>query len=294
MTTSHVARGFSPAPLLRHFLLSSRNPDGGWPYYRDKASRLEPTVMALLALGATGNVTGTDIVDRWPRRDGLFVDAAGEVNVAFNGQAALLLASYRNAPIARDLVAALVRVHGIAMPNYSINRQDNSIEAWAWTEGTFSWVESTAWCMLGLKRLTRGRSDSAVAARLHDGERFFADRVCHDGGWNDGNSNMLGTELPAYVPNTALALLALHDRAGEPFVVRSLAYLETHRVVETGAMALALSRICLGVYDRPAQDVEAALIAEWSRSRYLENLHVAALALYALTAGVRGYEEFRV
>jgi hypothetical protein len=286
--------GLTASDPIRQLLLSSRNPDGGWPYYRGKASRLEPTIAALLALGATGDVTGAAVVDRWPRRDGLFVDAAGEVNVGFNGLAALLLAKRRDAPIARDLVGALVRSRGVPIGPSPVNRQNNSIQAWSWTDGTFSWVESSAWCMLGLKRLTAGAPAPAVAARLHDGERLLADRVCRVGGWNAGNSNMLGTELPPYVPTTALALTALRDRAAEAYVVRSLAYLEAHRVEETGAMALALTRICLGVYDRSARDVETALIAEWHRSRYLENLHVSGLALYALTAGARDFEEFRV
>lgn len=245
--------------------------------------------MALLALGE-----GADVLQRWPRRGGLFVDAAGEINVPFNGQAALVLARHPNSPVARELTEALVRERGRAMPASTVNRQDNSIQAWSWTEGTFSWVESTAWCLLGLKRLTKGTSEPAVAARLRDGERFFADRVCREGGWNDGNSNMLGTELPPYVPNTALALLSMRDHARETLVARGLNYLRDHRLAETGALALALTRICLGVYDEPAPDVEAAIISEWQRTRFLDNLHVAALALYSLTAAGRGYEEFRV
>ena len=50
--------------------------------------------------------------------------------------------------------------------------------------------------------------------RIRDGEAVLRDRVCVDGGWNYGNSNVFGKNLPAYIPTTAIALLALQDRAG--------------------------------------------------------------------------------
>ena len=257
--------------------------------YKGKTSRLEPTVFALLALGEDS----APVLRTWPRRDGLFVDAAGEVNVAFNGQAAMLLGGAHD-PLADDLKRALVAARGARIAPSTINRQDNSIQAWSWTEGTFSWVEATAWCLIGLKRLAHGSADAALRARLDDGRRLLADRVCRDGGWNDGNSNMLGTELPAYVPTTAVALMSLGARSGDPLVAANLAYLERQRTAENGAMALALTRICLGVFGVPAADVDAALAAEWRRCAFLSNLHVTALALYALTQQPAGFEAFRV
>ena len=218
---------------------------------------------------------------RWPRRDGLFVDAAGEINVAFNGLAAVTLAArgakapppqvsgppklyakakarppqvsgppklYANAktpppqvsgppklyakaeappPQVRELVAALVRVKGVAVPKSTINRQDNALQGWAWTVDTFSWVESTATCLLGLKRLVSGSRSTEVAGRIREAEQLLFDRACRDGGWNHGNSNMLGKDLPAYVPTTALALLALHDRAADAVVSRRIAVSST-------------------------------------------------------------------
>jgi hypothetical protein len=314
------------ATALRAALLAARNADGGWPYYRGKASRLEPTCAAFIALFSKNDQAPFDVLARWPRRDGLFIDGAGEINIAFNGLAAVTLAAQHAAdargaeapppqtasiapqasPIARELAAALVRVKGVAVPKSTINRQDNSLQGWAWTVDTFSWVESTATCLLGLKRLVPGTRSAAAARRVHEAERLLVDRVCRDGGWNHGNSNMLGKELPAYIPTTALALLALHDRrtetdsaVGPSFssgtaVSRSLAYLQRNRVTETGALALALSRICLGVYGIEAHDVEAAIAREWDRSAFIGNLHTTALALYALTGAKSNFEAFRV
>jgi hypothetical protein len=274
---------------MRAALVAARNPDGGWPYHAGKASRLEPTVFALLALGEDTTVLG-----KWPRRNGLFVDAAGEINVAFNGQAATLLARQRQTPIASALLDGLTRARGLAMPASVVNRQDNSIQAWSWTDGTFSWVESTAWCLLGLKRLSASQPSPDLLGRFEDGRRFFVDRVCKEGGWNDGNSNMLGTELPPYVPNTALALLSMRDHATDPLMMRGLEYLRAHRLDETGAMALALTRICLGVYGDRAEDVEAALDAEWRRTKFLDALHVTALAVYSHDAVASAFADFHV
>ena len=39
---------------MRQRLLDAVGADGGWAYYPDKASRIEPTAWALLALGVTG------------------------------------------------------------------------------------------------------------------------------------------------------------------------------------------------------------------------------------------------
>jgi hypothetical protein len=47
-------------------------------------------------------------------------------------------------------------------------------------------------------------------------------------------------------------------------------------------MALALSLMCLLRYDRPTMGIEEDLAARYARTRFLENLHVAAMALYAL------------
>ena len=281
------------ATALRAALVSARNADGGWPYYAGKSSRLEPTCAALVGMGApTSDVLA--VLEGWPRRDGLFTDGAGEINVAFNGLAALTLAPAYDRPVARELAAALVRTKGVVIPPSTINRQNNALQGWAWTTDTFSWVESTATCLLGLKRLVRSPRAADVTARIAEAEALLVDRVCREGGWNHGNANMLGRDLPAYIPTTALALLALHDRPTEAAVARSVTFLHGRRLAETGALALALARIALGVYGAEAEDVNAAIAGEWQRSTFLGNLHATAMALCAVTGIGSGFETFRV
>ena len=141
------------------------------------------------------------------------------------------------------------------------------------------------WSLLGLKRLTRGARDDASQARIGEAERLLLDRMCRAGGWNHGNSNMLGTELPPYVSTSALGLLAMQDLRDREPIAGTARYVQAHRVDEPSAMALGLTAIALGIYGIPVGDVTEALAAEWRRARFIGNLHVMALALYAPSLG---------
>lgn len=277
-------------------LIELRNSDGGWPYYAGKTSRLEPTCWALLALQAAGEQVSLDVLQQWPRREGWFVDKSSDaVNVAFNGLAALTLAALGAPPaFSGPLARALMASKGARIDASRINRQDNSLQGWSWTAGTFSWVEPTAWGMLGLKRLTRPPRDPDVAGRLDEAERLLADRVCREGGWNHGNSNMLGTELAPYQSTSALGLLALGDRRETKPATRTLRYLEQSRMSERSAISLGLTRIALGIFGRPADDVAEALEADGARTGSLGNAHAMAVAVYAQVAAARGFAAFRV
>jgi len=280
---------------IQTVLLAARNPDGGWPYYAGKTSRLEPTAWALLALHAAGARISIDPLSTWPRRDGWFLDRSSDaVNVGFNGLAAIVLRALdAPADILASLCKALVAMKGQKLPASTTNRQDNSLQGWAWTDGTFSWVEPTAWGLIALKRLGR-RGDVDAAARIDEAERLLVDRVCQRGGWNFGNADVLGTPLEPYVSATALGLLAMADRRSIEPVARSFRYLTAHRLSERSAMALGLSRVALGLYGAAADDVSTAIDEEWKRAAFLGNLHVTALALYAEVAAAGGYEAFRV
>jgi hypothetical protein len=280
---------------LRAALGASRNPDGGWPYYAGKTSRLEPTAWALLALNAAGERVSLDPFAKWPRRDGWFLDrASDEVNVGFNGLAGLTLGCLSApASMTRPLVDALVASKGRTYQQVGTFRQNNSLQGWSWVANTFSWIEPTAWAMLCLKRAAV-KHEAGVKARLEEAERIFEDRVCKGGGWNFGNSNVLGQDLPPYVPTTALSLLALGDRREAPYVTASVDYLARNRLTERSAMALGLTAIALGVYNRRANDVADALRDIWVRTSYLGNLHATAVAMYALNESPDAFEAFRV
>jgi len=58
------------------------------------------------------------------------------------------------------------------LPQSPALRQDDRLQGWPWTQGTFSWVEPTAWALLALRR--RQASGKGVeAARLTDAETLL-------------------------------------------------------------------------------------------------------------------------
>ena len=245
--------------IARRALLSARNSDGGWPYLKGRRSRLEPTCWALLALArAEAREPELDVLRKWPRQDGWFVDVQGvPPNHAFNALAALMLDRDASARALADGVAArIIGAKGLVVEQTPAMRQDNSLQAWSWVEGTFSWVEPTAWCLLLLKqRRARNADPSAAADRIKVAEQMLLDRVCKDGGWNYGNSNVYGKDLWPYVPTTAAALLAMQDRRDDASVRQSVAKLKEEVRGERSAVAVAISIICLRVFGEPVAEL---------------------------------------
>ena len=269
--------------VLREFLLRVRNADGGWGYQPGKSSRLEPTCWATLALGST---LAPNALDQWPSVDGLLLERRGGTpNYAFQGLALIVLRALHleHAAGNRTLLAALQRVKGDALPASTINRQDNSLQAWSWIDGTFSWVEPTAWCLLALKQWSAVPGAVGDRDRIVVAERMLVDRCCAEGGWNYGNANMLGQELKPFVPTTALTLLSLQDRQSLPAVGRSVAFLEREGTSERSGTALALALMALRAYGRATPAVRDALVAQLPTTLNLGKVAAAAMSLYALS-----------
>jgi hypothetical protein len=294
--------GADPSALiarLRDRLLQSAHPDGGWAYYAGKRPRIEPTSWAVLALSDTG--VSSDLAPHFrflaacQRFDGVLLDIPnGPPNLASNAIAALALAhlSPSQGPPLPKLLEGLLTVKGVKVDVVD-PRQNNQLQGWPWLPGTFSWVEPTSWCVLALKKAPAPVRPSATAARIAEAEALLDNRACESGGWNFGNATALGQDLRAYVPTSALALLALQNLR-TPVVERSLAYLDRARVSEPSAMALSLTAICLRVFNRESADVDARLAAGVERIERLGNLHAIAMTLYALAADRHGVRAFRV
>lgn len=291
-------RGDLQREELRQLLLDWRNRDGGWGYYPGKASRLEPTCWALLALGAGRSATpaASDVLGRWPRQDGLLLDTPGApVNYAFNGLAALAYLRHSDGVKAAELILRpLTRAKGIRLAQSAAVRLDASLQAWPWIDATFSWVEPTAWCLLALKKHRRHGEIPDEAPRVREAERMLLDRACRSGGWNYGNSVVFGQELEPYVPTTALVLLAMQDRRDDPVVARGVRYLEAHATSEPSTVALALSLVCLRVFGLPGEGIEEGLIRQLPFSRSLGSVVGLAVSLYALTEAQHAMAAFKL
>ena len=271
---------------LSEFLLRGRNPDGGWGYYPGKSSRLEPTALAVLALHETRpGAGGAAALQRWPTSDGLLLErTGGEANYAFHGLALLtmLACGVEHTSGNAALLRGLQRAKGVALEPSTHSRQDNALQAWSWIADTFSWVEPTAWCLLSLKKWSRQPGALVDSSRMDEAERLLIDRSCLRGGWNYGNSNMLGQELEPYVPTTAIGMLAMQDRLANPIVERSLNYLEEHAISERSGTALALALLALRACGRRDDEVRAALMDQLAVTTAFGNHAAIALAVCAL------------
>ena len=263
-------------------LREGRNLDGGWGYYAGKSSRLEPTCWALLALGGEAD---DEVLQKWPStKDGLLLErAGGEPNLGFQGIAVTTLLHRRieHQTGNRALIAGIERSRGVALDDFRVNRQNNRLQAWSWIDGTFSWVEPTAYCLLALKR-ARIAGLAVDTTRIATGESVLIDRCCATGGWNYGSSNMFGQNLPAYVPTTALGLLALQDRRSEAAFTSSSAYLEREALSERSATALSLALVALRTLGRRHDHVQSALEQHLNNTFELGTHHAMAMALFAL------------
>src|SRR5262245_21045689 len=247
---------------LREQLLSARHRDGGWGYEPGCVPRLEPTCWALLGFRARQPQFDRMVLSRWPSSvDGLVEQHGGLVNWSFHALALTTRLALGDSALSqiRPLARALVDARGIALTSSSIEGEKTR-DGWSWVDGTFNWVEPTSWALLALKKCrARDITIRDIDSRVHDGEAMLVDRMCAAGGWNYGDSATFGRDLPAYVPTTASALLALQDRGDEPFVQHSLDYLEQHAANHPSSRALALSALALQHHGRAAVAVEDQL-----------------------------------
>src|SRR6187549_3997658 len=184
-----VVEHSSVAERIRGRLLAHANPDGGWPYAAGKASRVEPTCWALLALleSSTSDLSARAALaaphltwlSRAQRGDGLFADQSGvPANFTANGLAACVLASSGRwgpasagpTPDLPKVLSALISAKGVSVDGADA-RQDNRLQGWPWLADTFSWLEPTAWCVLGLKKA--GLQADGAAARIQEAEKLI-------------------------------------------------------------------------------------------------------------------------
>ena len=276
-------------------LLAIRNADGGWGYAPSKASRVEPTCWSLLAMSrSSGRPIDIEVLLRWKRQDGWFVDIPGApVNYAFNALAALTLGTDpQGAAHALRIASQLLEVRGMKFAQGKEIRQDNSLQAWSWIDATFSWVEPTTMCLLLIKKVRANLPAAAANDRIDIAERMLLDRACAAGGWNYGGSNVYGQELFPYVPTTALGLLAMQDRAKDPTVQRAHQWLQKDALTEASAQALSLALIALGVFRTPAPGVEQALRKHLTDNSSEVGVMGLATAQYALTRSPNGEAAF--
>ena len=212
-------------------LRQAQNEDGGWGYFPNKTSWLEPTIYCALALhGSRESDRAWALIKNWQNPDGGFrpsaeveishsatalcVSAAvgrGETGeVLHKGVGWLLGTSGNESEMYKRVILRIGRVFGLVQ-----DQRDFSMKGWPWKPDTASWVEPTSHALVALKQaaLKQSKIDSTeLRERVRLGEGMLMDVRATDGGWNYGNRTARGEDLRSYPETTGIALVGLQGR----------------------------------------------------------------------------------
>src|SRR5437879_4233070 len=142
--------------------------DGGWGYAPARPAHLEPTCLALLALsldrGGYQSVIdrGLQALQQDTTPVGTYRLSRGRAEAIWPTALVLFVQAVLNQPAEQieKTANALLNLHGQAVDdaeaaaNHDINL---TLVGWPWADGTFSWVEPTAWACLALRRVGRDK-----------------------------------------------------------------------------------------------------------------------------------------
>ncbi len=214
-------------------LASLQRPDGGWPFEpAQETSFTEPTCWSSMALHASGRLTpvvssaACSFLRSVQLPDGGFHSGAAnrEANWCTSLATFALLTLGAEPEAAKrglDWLLAFEGWHDMT-PNPAVFGHDVTIHGWPWVAGSHSWIEPTSYAIYALRAAGLGSHP-----RVTEGVRMILDRALPAGGWNYGNTRVLGTELRAFPSTTGMALLALPDEQPGPEAQRGLRFLGT-------------------------------------------------------------------
>lgn len=292
-------------------LVSTQNPDGGWGVKPGQQSQTEATSFALLALSIFHDPALNERMDqglKWlierQKGDGSWPLMAGLHESSWTTAIAIFSLASFEAYRSQALRGAgwLLRQKGrklgwMASLLYRLAPQQMAIclnpdlQGWSWTPNTYSWVEPTASALMALKKARASLPETPVEARIGEGERLLYDRMCPEGGWNYGNTVVLGERLWPYPDITALTLIALQDHQREEANQQSLQALR-RMVAEVGSgLTLSWSILCFSLYGEDVTALQKRLVQNFTKTRFLGETKTMALALLALENGA---EVFRL
>jgi uncharacterized protein (DUF362 family) len=292
-------------------LVDLASPDGGWGYVGGEPAHLEPTCLALLALQPSADhfapavESGRRFLARCRQPDGSYRLARGRpdavwgtamalfVETAYCGSDALNAELAASAGFLLGLEGRVIKADPEVADMVDI---DMGLVGWPWAEGTFSWVEPTAWACLALSAIGQGSQP-----RVQQGRKLLLDRAFSEGGVNYGNRMILGRMTEPIPGPTALMLLALRDRREEARVRAAAGYLCDQLATSTDLEHLGWGRLALdGFADDAAVAECVAKLDDRIQKAHAERRSIPWLkpaplreALSILSLGCRSANPFR-
>jgi Prenyltransferase and squalene oxidase repeat len=286
-------------------LLGAQNEDGGWGSFKGKRSNTESTSFALTALKLLEGkpfdqqtTAGLNWLLEHQKDDGSWsLNDTSKQSSWTTPLAVLALMSFQDQ-----------RQHALKGANWILTQEgrkpgwvasllvrlslvkkmtelDPYLSGWSWTPGAFSWVEPTSYSLMALKKLKRRLDGTNCEERIRQGEMLIYDRMCENGGWNYGNSRVLGEALWPYPDVTAVALIALQDRASNEANQISLRALNGMMREAASGTALGWGILCLTLYNQDVREWKKILVKNFEKTKFLGETKAVALALLAFGNG---------
>ncbi len=294
------------------YLQKVQNADGGWGYYAGKMSFSEPTCFTILALSNSelyelNTQNGLSWLTNQQLKDGGWKVSPNDDEASWTtSHAVIVLATLGRQKtrhtslkdLVRDLgVPWLLNAHGHLLSVNKLLKLDTKARGWPWMKGTSSWVEPTAYALIALK-LAMSRHDSWLVSyppqtytkynqRAQDAEALFFDTMCKGGGWNYGNSCVLGVDLKPFISTTAITLIALQgceeNEMAHKAIQQGLNLIKAPVDIELSALSLAWSIICLSIYGEETTSLCTSLCKfQKDNGSWEDNAYLTALSLLAL------------
>jgi hypothetical protein len=267
--------------------------EAGWGYQAGETADTEPVATAALALAGHDRTTPADAARQWLAKrqnpDGSLGISAAQQDPHWSTSLAIL--AWRTAgelkqnPYRKHIeraVAWMLKVEGKPMPRTPEVGHDTTLIGWPWVEGTHSWVEPTAFCVLALKA-TGHRNHP----RTREAVRLLIDRQLPDGGCNSGNTQVLGAYLRPHLQPSGLLLIALADETDPSGRLDlTLRYVRDNVGPSTTASSLAYGLMGLAAHDRLPENIAPWLAASAEHTTHFvgSQSRRALLALSALGA----------
>ena len=285
-------------------LLEAQNEDGGWGSFKGKRSNTESTSFALMALQAhhgkpldRQTTAGLKWLLEHQKDDGSWsLNDASKQSSWTTPIAVLALLSFQDQRQHALKAAKWILTQEGRKPSWvasllvrlslveKMTELDPYLSGWPWTTGAFSWVEPTSYSLIALKKLKRNLDRTNCEERIRQGEMLIYDRMCENGGWNYGNAKVLGEALWPYPDVTAVALIALQDRAASEPNQTSLRALDI-LMRETSGMALGWGILCLSLYNQDVREWKKILVKNFEKTKFLGETKAVALTLLAFENG---------
>ena len=286
-------------------LVGAQNEDGGWGAVKGKRSNTESTSFALMALNSMEGkpfIQQTTVGLKWllehQKEDGSWLlNDASKQSSWTTPIAVLALLSFQDQRENARRAAKWVLTQEGKKPGWvasllvrlslvkKIVELDPYLSGWSWTAGAFSWVEPTSYSLMALKKLKRSLPGTNCEERIRQGELLIYDRMCESGGWNYGNSRVLGEALWPYPDVTAVALIALQDWAGSEANQTSLRALYAMMREAASGAALGWGILCLTLYNQDVGEWKKILVKAFEKTRFLGETKATALGLLAFGNG---------